>query len=211
MKRLILFSTPTEANMKQMLDAFFPAEIANKVFAYMPSDGANSPQKYTDRAKEWAEQRGAKFVYINNSLVGDEGLEERKKLLEANILCITGGNTFTLLRNLKRAGLDKAIAEFVQKPEYILGGFSAGALVMTPTIRVCETDSFDENVVGLTDLNALGVVNFEVFPHYEDKWKEQTDEFEQETGAKLRKITDNEIIVIDQYNSRPEGSRTPNS
>lgn len=197
MKRIILFSTPTENNIQKMLDAFFPADITTKIFAYMPSDGENSPQKYTDRAEDWSKEKGASFLYINNALTGEGALEEAKKLEQANILCISGGNTFTLLRNLKRSGLDKAIVEFVKKPEFILGGFSAGALVLTPTIKVCETDDFDENTVGLKDLTALNIVDFEVFPHYEEKFEDQVQRYEQATGLRLRRITDEEIIVLD--------------
>lgn len=197
MKRIILFSTPTENNIQKMLDSFFPAELTTKIFAYMPSDGANSPQKYTDRAKAWAQERGAIFLYINNALTGEEALGEVKKLEQANILCISGGNTFTLLRNLKRSGLDEAIVEFTKKPEFVLGGFSAGALVLSPTIKVCETDNFDENIVELKDLIALSIVEFEVFPHYEEKFEDQVQRYEQATGLRLRRITDEEIIVLD--------------
>lgn len=197
MRRIILFSTPTETNIQKMLDAFFPAELVTKVFAYMPSDGANTSQKYTDRAKDWAHERGASFLYINNALTGSEALKEIKKLEQATILCITGGNTFTLLRNLKRSGLDKAVISFTKKPEFVLGGFSAGALVLTPTIKVCETDNYDENLVGLEDLTALGIVDFEVFPHYEEEHEEQIQKYERDTGLTLRRVPDEEIIVID--------------
>jgi hypothetical protein len=39
MKRLILFSLPTEQTKQNIVPLMFPKEIQHKVFAYMPSEG----------------------------------------------------------------------------------------------------------------------------------------------------------------------------
>jgi hypothetical protein len=41
MKRIVLFSNPTEKIIDDLLKLIFPDEIENKVAAYMPSDGEN--------------------------------------------------------------------------------------------------------------------------------------------------------------------------
>ena len=166
MKRIILFSTPTENNTKTLLNLIFPNSIKNKVFAYMPSDGANCPQKYIDEWKRYAQEYKTEFRYIDNSK--EKSTEEVKKLHGSNILVITGGNTFKLLDNLRKSGLDNAIKKLASKEEFVLAGFSAGALVLTPTIKVCNLPNYDENLVGITDLVGLNLVDFEVFPHYEE-------------------------------------------
>ena len=197
MKRVVLFSVPTATNIQKILDAFFPPELENRAFAYMPSDGANSKQKYADLWQAWVEGRGATFVPINNSLEGDTAATEAQKLLTCDVLCMTGGNTYTLLRNLRRSGMDKAVVKFAKKDNFVIGGFSAGAIVLSPTIGVCEIEGFDANTVGLTNLTALSLINFEVFPHYEEKWKEQAASYERHNNLVLKRVTDEDVVVID--------------
>ncbi|MBI2420935.1 MAG: Type 1 glutamine amidotransferase-like domain-containing protein [Candidatus Levybacteria bacterium] len=196
MKRIILFSTPTPSNLDKILSLVFPKEIEHKVFAYMPSDGANCPQKYRDEWKGYAKKHGAKFVYVDNSK--ENASDEVNKLIGANILIITGGNTFKLLDNLRKSGLDKAIKKFSFKSEFVLAGFSAGALVLTPTIEVCNLTNYDKNEVGLKDLTGLGVVNFEVFPHYsEQKHNALLNEYKTHAKNEVKEITNEDRIVLD--------------
>lgn len=196
MKRLILFSTPTPTNIEKVVAQIFPSEVGNKVFAYMPSDGANCPQKYVDEWKGYSEKYGAEFRYIDNSKTQTH--DEVDKLLGSNILVITGGNTFKLLDNLRKSGLDKAVVEFSKKSEFILAGFSAGALVLTPSIEICNLPNYDENLVGLKDLTGLGLVDFEVFPHYnEAEHKQLLEEYRKTTKHEVREITNEDLLVID--------------
>lgn len=196
MKRIILFSAPTPSNIDKMLSLIFPKEMAKKVFAYMPSDGANCPQKYRDEWKGYAEKHGAEFRYIDNSK--ENAVDEVNNLLEANILIITGGNTFKLLDLLRGSGLDKAIKEFASKNEFVLAGFSAGALVLTPNIEVCNLPNYDKNEVGLKDLTGLNIVNFEVLPHYsEQEHEDSLNEYKTHTINEVREITNEDCIVLD--------------
>jgi len=131
----------------------------------MPSDGlVNCKQKYIDQWMELAGEDNAKFVIIDN--LSKKPQKEIKKLMESNILIISGGNTFKLLYNLRKSGLDKAITHFANKGEFVLSGYSAGAFVLTPTIKICNLSKFSNNDIGLTDLTGLNIVDFEVFPHY---------------------------------------------
>lgn len=196
MRRIVLFSTPTPNNLDKILNLVFPKEITNKVFAYMPSDGANCPQKYVDEWEKYAEQHGAEFRYIDNSK--ENTGEEASKLTGSNILIITGGNTFKLLYNLRKSGLDKTIREFAQKDEFVLAGFSAGALVLTPTIEVCNLPNYDKNEVGLKDLDGLKIVNFEVFPHYsEQDHKDSLNKYRAQSRNEIKEITNENYLVID--------------
>lgn len=161
----------------------------------MPSDGADSPQRYTDRWKGYAEEYGAGFRHIDNSK--KDAVAEKRKLLGSNILVISGGNPFTLLRNLRRSGLDKAIREFVEKPEFVLSGFSAGAMVLTPTIKTTTVKDRNKNLAGIKDLTGLGIVDFEVFAHHSNEWKKAIREYEKSTQNKVKKLTDDDYLVID--------------
>jgi len=196
MKRILLFSAPTENNLKTLLNLIFPNSIKNKVFAYMPSDGADCPQEYVDEWKKYAREHNAEFRYIDNSKEKPTG--EAEKLQGSNILVITGGNTFKLLDNLRKSGLDNAVKELAKKNEFVLAGFSAGALVLTPTIEICNLPDYDENLVGLTDLAGLNIVNFEVFPHYEQaRHKSVLNQYRTTAKNEVKEITDDDYVVID--------------
>jgi len=195
MKRIILFSTPEGKHFDKILDLTFPKELKNKVLAYMPSNGSETKQEYTDLWKSWAKDHDTKFLFIDNSK--EDAKEEIKKLLSANILVITGGNTFTLLRNLKRSGLDKAIIDFSKKDNFVINGFSAGALILSPTINICNLPNYDENLVELKDLSGLNLVDYEVFPHYSDELKNVLENYRESTNNIVKEITNDDHILIE--------------
>src|SRR5262249_34145352 len=74
---------------------------------------------------------------------------------------IGGGNTYALLKRLREAGLLDAIRARVRAGALYLGS-SAGANVAGPTILTTN----DWNVVALDAFEALGLVPFNVNPHY---------------------------------------------
>ena len=196
MKRILLFSALTEGNRRSVLGQLFPSALQNKVFSYMPSSGVKGSESYIEQWRAITQEYGAQFNVIDNSV---RNTEEQRKLLSSNIILISGGNTFNLLRNLRESGLDKSIGEFIQKTDFVLAGFSAGALALTPTIKICNLPGFDENLVGLEDPSGLNIVDFEVFPHYDEHLQKVVLEKYQEVAANnVREITDEDYIIIDR-------------
>lgn len=203
MKRIVLFSMPTDNNISTISNLIFPNEIKKKIFAYMPSDGSSSPQKYTDFWKEIADKYGAEFRFIDNTSNNES---QKNNLLGSNILLITGGNTFELLNNLRQSGLDEIIKTFFEKDKFVLAGFSAGAIVLSPTIEVAQQPSgtdpenlMDENLVGITDLTGLNIIDFEVFPHFEEASDKQTlEKYQAQSKHQVKEIADENYIVLDK-------------
>jgi dipeptidase E len=194
MKRIILFSTLTERNSESILDQIFPSDIQDKVFSYIPSNGIEGAEQYIEQWREIAKTYEAQFNVIDNSL---HDTKQQSKLLSSNIVVISGGNTFSLLRNLRESGLDKSLKAFVDKSDFVLAGFSAGALVLAPTIEVCNLPDFDDNLVALNDFSGLGIVNFEIFPHYEKQTQETVlDNYRKIAANTVREITDEDYISI---------------
>lgn len=195
MKRITLFSALTDSNEKTILNQILPAELIDKTIAYMPSEGIESAQEYIKQWGAIAQEHDAKFSVINNRTLAKE---EQNKLLASNVLVISGGNTFNLLHNLIESGLDTSIRQFLNKPNFVLAGFSAGAIVLTPSIKICNLPDFDENLVGLKDLDSLGIVDFEVFPHYKKDIHEKIlQDYRKVTDNYVCEITDEDYISID--------------
>jgi dipeptidase E len=84
-------------------------------------------------------------------------------LAEAEALFMGGGNTYALLQRLRGAGLLDAIRARVGAGMPYLGA-SAGSNVAGPTILTTN----DWNVVGLDRFDALGLVGFNINPHYKE-------------------------------------------
>ena len=74
-----------------------------------------------------------------------------------------GGNTYALLMRLRRSGLLAAIRRRVRAGMPYVGA-SAGSNVAGPTILTTN----DWNVVGLARFDALGLVGFNINPHYKE-------------------------------------------
>ena len=84
-------------------------------------------------------------------------------LADAEALFMGGGNTYALLQRLHGTGLLEAIrARVAAGMPY--AGASAGSNVAGPTILTTN----DWNVVGLDRFDALGLVGFNINPHYKE-------------------------------------------
>lgn len=202
MKRLILFSHVLESVLDTVLPLIFPASLDQKVFACMPCDGSQLYGKRADLfVASWsalAQEHHAEFVLINNASKNVE--EERNALLRANILLITGGNVCALLRNLRRSGLNQAILDFARKDHSIIAGYSAGAMILTPSVQLAARDpSSQENEgIGLTDFTALHLVDFEIFPHYEESKAAFLAWYQSLTPYEVKLLRDEEYLLIER-------------
>src|SRR5207245_9259749 len=85
-------------------------------------------------------------------------------LTRAEALFMGGGNTYALLKRLRESGLLPAIRERVRAGMPYLGA-SAGSNVAGPTILTTN----DWNVVALDRFDALGLVGFNINPHYKER------------------------------------------
>ena len=204
MRRIVLFSTP-ELNDKfpEILTLIFPSEISTKKALFMPSQGvSNTQQKFFDEWNGYAEEYNIQLEYIDNTAANKR--KEIKKLNRSNILIISGGNPFTLLNNLRKSGLDKAIVKFTRKKEFILVGYSAGALILTPSLIIAKIISENDpdkmkylSQIDLHNLNGLGIVEFEIIPHYSKvKHEKIIRQYVEQNNRVVKTIADDEYIVI---------------
>lgn len=87
----------------------------------------------------------------------------RKAILEAEAICVGGGNTFALTKKMQDQGLMTAILKKVKEgTPYV--GWSAGSNVACPTI--CTTN--DMPIVQPDSFKAIKAIPFQINPHYLD-------------------------------------------
>jgi dipeptidase E len=80
---------------------------------------------------------------------------------QAELIIVGGGNTFQLLRECRARGLLAVIRDKVRSGARYLG-WSAGANLACPTIKTTN----DMPIVDPGGLEALGLVSFQINPHY---------------------------------------------
>lgn len=81
------------------------------------------------------------------------------RIERAEVLYISGGNTFYLLQQLKAKDLVHFIAEKVRHGMMYVGE-SAGAMVASPDIEYAQVMDDSDAALGMFDFKALGIVDF---------------------------------------------------
>jgi len=120
----------------------------------------------------------------------------QKRLEWAEVIIVGGGNTYYLLDQARKSGLDKMLQELLKSRVYV--GISAGSIIMTPSIDVSGIDDGDKNEVGIENTKGLGLIDFEVSPHTPDSVYVAANEVYSKTiKSKLIAYDDEMAVKID--------------
>jgi dipeptidase E len=107
---------------------------------------------------------GERFAAMGYELASLHRISNMHKAVqEAEAVFIGGGNTFRLLKALYEHDLLQAICDRVEAGVPYIGS-SAGSNVACPTIKTTN----DMPIVQPPSLEALGIVPFQINPHYQD-------------------------------------------
>jgi dipeptidase E len=87
----------------------------------------------------------------------------------SEIIFVGGGNTFRLLHQLQKNDLIEPIRRAIRAGSLYIGS-SAGAIVACPSLKTTK----DMPVVQPVSFEALGLVPFQISPHYLDPDPEST-------------------------------------
>lgn len=135
------------------------------------------------------------------------GTKDNEKLLSKhNFIWLAGGNVFLLRRALSYTGLDKYFYDAVRKNEIILGGESAGAIIMGPTLKYSEVDT-NEDSPNFTPApyekkaiwDGLHLLEFVPVPHYQTQGYIGIEEYIsnlKKENIPHKKMTDDQVITV---------------
>jgi dipeptidase E len=132
---------------------------------YIPSASDYGAADFPDFVKSVSRVGRCKFVYFPIDLNYSPRLQ--REALSSDVVFLSGGNTFSFLRDLRRQKLISILRRKAAAGT-VMAGLSAGGILLTPNIRTAAFPHWDcdENYVNLTRLEALSLSKFEFFPHY---------------------------------------------
>jgi peptidase E len=94
---------------------------------------------------------------------------------------------------MKRCSIDKNIHKILDKMVYI--GSSAGSMVLCNSSNEMVTWEFVDNEIGADEIKPLKFFDFDIYPHYEEKF---LDEIEKRyKGKKLYLLKNGEALIVD--------------
>jgi dipeptidase E len=88
----------------------------------------------------------------------------KEKMENAKVIVCGGGNTYYLLYHMKRSGFHTLLPDLLRKGVIYVGS-SAGSCVCSPDISYVKDQDDPAMAPELTDSTALGLVDFEIYPH----------------------------------------------
>ena len=141
---------------------------------------------------QYAAQARARFEEMGYGLDSIHATPEPVKAVrEAEAMFVGGGNTFRLLKALYDNDLLDAICERARTGMPYIGS-SAGSNVAAPTIRTTN----DMPIVQPPSFDALGLVRFQINPHYLDADPNSTHKGETREERIVQFLEENETPVV---------------
>lgn len=137
------------------------------------------------------------FGYANIELIDPsaDDTDWAVRLESKDVILVGGGNTFHLLNQIRKAEFDTWLRAHMQDKVYV--GISAGSILATPSIGIASVGEADENIPDLTNLDGLGLVDFEVSPHSPESVSYEENEAYADTLSRpLYALDDNSAVKV---------------
>jgi len=128
--------------------------------------------------------------------------------ISSDILFIDGGNTFDLMKNIRRNGWEPIIRRFAT--DGVLGVASAGGIILSNTLDMARVpkSSADKNTVKLKNMNGLGIIDFDFCPHYHPRHNNELLKHVSKSKTPILCCNDSSGIVINNKVVRFIGNTT---
>lgn len=166
-------------------------EIENKKVVFIPTASINEGYTgYVGSARKLFKKMGANLTEIDISKEDFKTIETVFE--ETDIIYFTGGNSFFLVDQLRKTGVDKLLKEELKKGKLMIGE-SAGSVICAPSISYIEIMDEKPEDYSQIDDNGLNLIDFYVLPHY------LTSPFKKITATILKKFSDLKICPINNH------------
>ena len=173
-------------------------DCAGKKVVFIPT--AAIPEKitfYVGADKKALQKLGLIVQDLEITKLPEDEIE--KTIISADFIFVSGGNTFFLLQELKRKGVDKMITSHINKGKLYIGS-SAGSAVVSRSIEYVKHMDNPKVAKELDGYSALGVIDFCVVPHFTNfPFRKSAEKVVKEFAdtLDLKPISNNQVIIVD--------------
>lgn len=197
-----IFLTSYIAGTGQKLADFMQNnKINSKRVLFIPTAGnVEGYTKYIDEGKSVLTQLGFKLDLLD--IATADIRQCHTAFSAAEIICITGGNTFYLLQELKRKNLDRLLAQRIAE-DCVYIGESAGAIILAADIEYNKIMADISIAPELNNYTGLNCIDFYPLPHYIDEpFVQSAQQTYAEYSKRLNLVTFNnsQAIVVINHN-----------
>ena len=155
-----------------------------------------SDEQFIQYMKEYIElMKSSGIDFMEFDIDGKTEKEIREFFVDRNVVQVSGGSPFFMLKKVRESGFDVVLRDLIKKG-YPYIGCSSGSSLMTPTIEVGGW-KVGRNRFGIEDLNTLGYVPFLIKSHYTDDKKEEVVEKIKTLKYPLRVLKDDECSLVE--------------
>ncbi|MBO4950650.1 MAG: Type 1 glutamine amidotransferase-like domain-containing protein [Clostridia bacterium] len=130
----------------------------------------------------------------------DFDTQSPKELIAFDVVELIGGNPYYLLNSILTNGFIDVLRDFADNKCII--GCSAGAVVLTPTLRLIDIFTPEMNIVNLNNFSACNLTDVQIFPHYNkfikrfDKLEEKVSNYEKANNCNVVRLNDGEAVIV---------------
>lgn len=187
-----LFLTSYLAGTKELVQNFLTQNDIQEILFIPTAANVEEYRGYVDEGIAALKENGYNVTILDVATTPHN--KSVQVIKNSGCLCISGGNTFYLLQELKRNGLLDLIKQKVQDGMLYIGE-SAGAIIACPDISYNQIMDDKTVATELTNYSGMGLVDYYVLPH--------NGEFPfVETTAQTIKIYSEKINLIPLNNSQ---------
>ena len=184
------------AGTKNITKKYLSKMISNKI-VFIPTAGNVEPYTgYIDEGVEMLKSLGYELEIIDISKYDEDYL--KNKLSKTECICISGGNTFYLLQELKKKNFIGLLYERIKEGLLYIGE-SAGAIIMSENIEYNQIMDDKSIASELDDYMGVNVFNHYVLPHIgEYPFEESTQKILENYQDKISlvAINNSEAILV---------------
>lgn len=163
MKTLFLTSY-LAGTIEKLVNLLQKEQSGEKNILFIPTAGnVEEYTGYIDEGQAALQQYGFKLDVLD---IANTDLQQcHTVFLNATIICLSGGNTFYLLQELKRKKLDQLLVQKIAQGCFYIGE-SAGAMILAANIEYNKIMDDSSLASELNNYTALNIIDFYPLPHY---------------------------------------------
>ncbi len=176
------------------IDHILPKKITDCKIAYITTASNKVADKsYVEKYKQ--KMDGSNFSYTEIDIADKNETDLKKELVGYDIILVEGGNTFYLLKAVRKSGFEKIIKHLISNGVVYIGS-SAGSYIACPSIEMATWSDRNYDRCGVADYTAMNLVPFLIKAHYTPDMKEMLKEKIKNIKYPIKILNDNQAILV---------------